>query len=191
MKYSSQLERNTVRCATNATLQSKNMMQTSLFWKKKKLNKSNISLGSSLFMVCLVYNHNVTPLLIKLSEEHRLAHRLTRKTYTTFLKKLPISINHRSVNEVTGHLQRIFTYSLLAACAVTHINIRIWRSLLIWLFYWVKSTKWCVRMQIKHKVLSEFPQRTTRNRQWKKWKYLHRYERVEERDCTVRAGSGI
>lgn len=170
------------------------MMQTSLFWKKKKkknLNKSDTSLGSSLFMVCLVYNHNVTPLLIKLSEEHRLTHRLTRKTYTTFLKELPISINHWSVNEVTGHLQRIFTYSLLAACAVTHINIHIWRSPLIWLFCWVKSTKWHVRIQIKHKVFSEFPQRTTGNHQWNKWKYLYRYEGVEEQNCSVRSGSGI
>lgn len=126
--------------------------------KKKKLNKSDIRLGSSLFMVCLVYSHNVTPRTIKLSEEHRLAHRLTRKTYTTFLKELPISINHWSVNEVTGHLQGIFTYTLLAACAVTRIRTHIWRSPLIWLFCLVRSTKWCVKMQIKHEVLSDFPE---------------------------------
>lgn len=96
------------------------------------MNRSGISLGSGLFMVCLVYSHSITPLLIKLSKEHRLAHRLTRKTYTTFLKELPISINHWSVNEVTGHLQRVFTYSFLAAHTGTCIKIYISRSPLIW-----------------------------------------------------------
>lgn len=43
-----------------------------------------------MFMVCLVYNHNVIPLVIKLSEEHSLARRLARKIYTTYLKELPI-----------------------------------------------------------------------------------------------------
>lgn len=138
------------------------------------MNRSGISLGSGLFTVCLVYSHSITPLLIKLSKEHRLAHRLTRKTYTTFLKELPISINHWSVNEVTGHLQGVFTYSFLAAHTATHIKIYLSRSPLIW----VKQNKTnkkknqhYVSMQIKYKVLPEFQQRTRGSQQQStRWK---------------------
>ena len=106
--------------------------------ERKQMKKSSFLLGSTVFMAWLVYNHNVTPLVIKLSEQHSLAHRLARKIYATFLKESPTSINHWSVNEVRRHLQGVFTYYFLAACAITHIKILILSSLLIWPFYWVK-----------------------------------------------------